>query len=209
MGLLTLGRSKHTDPAKPFHLRENRNNSKDPSSGRQREGNCTTWGKVKKDVKQKKTRPKEEEEGEDLVGDLSLARRGPGWRRKEETRSVPPEQRGSTAPHPPAPKATLVGSRDTCPFYNFSLFTTSMKFLKINTRRSGDGAKAVSSVDARPAHTTGCCSPPEGQPHRVFLLSPAKRMSAKGPQAPRRSNRGFHMCTDLCLKKKACTCLRS
>jgi len=63
---------------------------------------------------------------------MNLARRGPGWRGKGKPGSIPPEQRGSTAPHPPAPKETLVGSRDACPFYNFSLFTTSMKFFKIH-----------------------------------------------------------------------------
>lgn len=68
-----------------------------------------------------------------MVGDPRLARRGPGCRGKGEAGSIPHEQRGSMAPHPPAPKETLVGSRNTCPFYNFSLFTTSMKFFKTLT----------------------------------------------------------------------------
>lgn len=29
MGLLTLGRREHTDPAKPYHVHENRNSSKE------------------------------------------------------------------------------------------------------------------------------------------------------------------------------------
>lgn len=32
MGLLTVGRREHTDPGKPFHVHENRNGSKEPSS---------------------------------------------------------------------------------------------------------------------------------------------------------------------------------
>lgn len=48
----------------------------------------------------------------------------------------------------------------------------------------------------------------KGQPHWIFLLSPAIRTAAKGPQAPRQSNVGFHTCTNLCLKKKTCAYLR-
>jgi len=61
MGLLTLGRSEHTDPEKSFHVHENRNSSKDLSSDRQAR-NCKKRGKGRKDMKQKKSRPREQAE---------------------------------------------------------------------------------------------------------------------------------------------------
>lgn len=41
-------RKEHMDPAKPFHVHENRNSSKELSSDRQREGNCKKWGESRK-----------------------------------------------------------------------------------------------------------------------------------------------------------------
>lgn len=78
--------------------------------------------------------------------------------REREAGTFSSKQRYSMAPHSPTPKETLVGNRDTCPFHNFSLFTTSMKFFKIHTWHSGNGAKAVLRVDA-PLRTPWVAAP--------------------------------------------------
>lgn len=145
MGLLTVGRREHTDPGKLFPMHENRNGSKEASSeseiGRIGGKEVKTWSISKSDWGSRQRAGWRRWQS----CRSHLASRGPGWRGKGEAGSIPPEQRGLVAPHPQAPKEMLEGM---CPFYNFILFTTSMKFFKIHTWCSGKEAKAVWSFDA-------------------------------------------------------------
>lgn len=126
------------------------------------------------------------------------------WLEREgEAGSIPLKQRGLMTPHPRAPKEMLVGRRDTCPIYNLTLFTTSMKFFKIHTWHSGKEAKAVSSFDAPLCMPWAAAPLQKGATTVDFSAFPCKKDPEKGPQAPRQSNMGFHMCTDFCIKKKA------
>lgn len=137
MGLLTVGRREHTDPGKLFPVCANRNGSKEPSSeseiGRNGGKEVKTWSISKLDWGSRQRAGWRRRQS----CRSHLASRGPGWRGK-----------GEAGPHPQAPKEMLVGRRGMCPFYNFVLFTTSMKFFKIHTWCSGKEAKAVSSFDA-------------------------------------------------------------
>lgn len=80
------------------------------------------------------------------------------------------------------PKEMLVGRKDTRPFYNFTLFATSMKFFKICTWHSGKKPKLF-QTSMPPCACHGLVFPSrEGQPQWIFLLFPAKRTQKRGPR---------------------------
>lgn len=80
------------------------------------------------------------------------------------------------------PEEMLVGRKDTRPFYNFTLFATSMKFFKIRTWHSGKKPKLF-QTSMPPCACHGLVFPSrEGQPQWIFLLFPAKRTQKRGPR---------------------------
>lgn len=188
-GVLTVGRREHMEPGKPFHVRENRKGSKEPSSeseiGRNGGKEVKTWSISKSDWGNRQRAGWRRPES----CRSRLASRRPGWSGKGEAGSIPPEQRGLMAPHPQAPKEMLIGRRGTCPFYNFMLFTTSMKFFKNIHMMLWERSQGCFKFGCPSVHAMGCWYSPERGNHSGFFgfsLQKGPRKGAPGIQAEQR-----------------------